>query len=152
VREAFGDDVLVPNSMEIDRKRVADIVFSDSNKLAALNAIVHPVILSKVANELERLSGTDEVVVLDAALLMDFGVADQLDALVVVTAPKEVRKERLVERGLRPDDVEARIASQRDPERLLERADIVVSNDGDEAALLAEADRAWKAILERKQR
>ena len=77
--DTFGDEILTPHTMEIDRARLADIVFNDKNKLAALNAIVHPVILAGIADHLERLSRTDDVVILDAALLVDMGVADMLD-------------------------------------------------------------------------
>jgi dephospho-CoA kinase len=136
--------------MTIDRKLLAGIVFNDRNKLAALNAIVHPVILRAMADHLERLSGTDEVVVIDAALLVDMGVTGRLDALIVVTASPEVRKRRLVARGMLPADIDARIASQVPQERLVEKADIVVANDGDLEELAAEADRVWQEIENRK--
>src|SRR5918992_2731597 len=80
----FGDEVLSANSMEIDRKRLAAIVFADRMKLAALNAIVHPVIFKGVADELQRLRHTDEIVVLDAALIIETGLESTCDAIIVV--------------------------------------------------------------------
>lgn len=146
----FGDEILSPGTMQVDRKRLAGIVFNDKNKLAALNAIVHPVILAGIADGLERLQGTDDVVVIDAALLVNMGVNDLLDALVVVTAPIAARTRRLLARGMTKADVEARIASQVPQERLVEEADIVVSNGGSLEDLVTEADRAWQKILDRK--
>ncbi len=52
----FGDEILQANSLEIDRKRLAAIVFNEPHKLAALNAIVHPVIIEAIADHLERLA------------------------------------------------------------------------------------------------
>ena len=139
-------------TLEVDRKRLAEIVFNDRNKLAALNAIVHPVILAGIADGLERLRKTDAMVVIDAALLIEVGVTDLLDALIVVTASPEVRKKRLLGRGMLPEDIDARIAAQAPQEKLIEKADIVVDNDGTLDDLVAEADRAWNELEERKQR
>jgi dephospho-CoA kinase len=137
--------------MNVDRKRLAEIVFNNKQKLAALNAIVHPVIMSGIADRLEMLRRTDDVVVLDAALLVELGVVDLLDALIVVTAREDLRKDRLRGRGMRTFDIDARIAAQADQARLLERADIIVTNDGDPQDLVAEADRIWQEIEKRKQ-
>ena len=146
----FGDEILVPGSMDVDRKRLAGIVFGDENKLAALNAIVHPVILGRIATELERLSRTDAVVVVDAALITELGLRDSVDVVVVVTTSRTERTERLVRaRGMTLDEVTARMASQASPEELEAGAGIVVRNDGTMDDLAAEADRVWKLLQER---
>ena len=146
----FGDGVLQANSMEIDRKRLAAVVFNDSNKLAALNAIVHPVILQKIADDLERLSGTDEIVVLDAALIFEVGLDDSLDVLVAVTAEPDLRKQRLrTQRHMDLADIGARMASQMNPEEINGRADVLVVNDGTLEDLGIEADRVWAELLKR---
>src|SRR5918992_2035106 len=147
VVDQFGDEILAANTMEIDRKRLAAVVFNDRLKLAALNAIVHPVIFNAVADELDRLRGTDEIVVLDAALIIETGLDEVIDVLVVVTAPQHVRERRLVnKRGLSLEDVRNRIASQQRPEDLVARADALVSNDGSLEDLAAEAERVWKEL------
>jgi dephospho-CoA kinase len=146
----FGDEVLVPGSMDVDRKRLAGIVFEDPRKLAALNAIVHPVILERIADQIEWLSKTDSVVVIDAALITELGLRDSLDVVVVVTTSKSERVDRLVRtRGMSLDDVSARMASQASPEELETGADVVVRNDGTLDDLVAEADRVWALLLER---
>src|SRR5918998_6582426 len=91
VVSTFGDEILVPGEMKIDRKALARIVFEDPGKLAALNAIVHPVILQRIADDLERLSQTDAVVVVDAALVTELGLHESLDVLVVVTTARAER-------------------------------------------------------------
>jgi dephospho-CoA kinase len=146
----FGDEVLQHDSMEVDRKRLATVVFNDPNKLAALNAIVHPMIFQKIADDLERLSGTDEIVVLDAALIFEVGLDDSLDTLVAVTADLDLRKQRLrTQRRMDQADIEARMASQMNPEEIHERADVLVVNDGTLEDLGMEADRVWAELQKR---
>jgi dephospho-CoA kinase len=150
VVSTFGDEILVPGSMDVDRKKLAGIVFADERKLAALNAIVHPVILQRIADDLEKLSHTDSVVVIDAALITELGLRDALDAVVVVTTSRQERVDRLLRtRGMSLGDVNARMASQASPEELEANADYVVRNDGTPGDLAAEADRVWKLLQER---
>lgn len=149
VVDNFGDDILSPSTMEIDRKRLADIVFADRNKLAALNAITHPIIAAGIADELERLARTDAIVVLDAALLVELALDKAMNVLVVVHADEEVRKKRLrTLRRMELTDIEARIAAQASSEELIRRADIVVRNDDSLEALAREADRVWAQLQE----
>jgi dephospho-CoA kinase len=151
VVDQFGDEILAAGSMDIDRKRLAAIVFGDPKKLAALNAIVHPVIFKGIAERLEELRGTDEIVVLDAALIVEAGLDTVLDVIVVVDSSKEARRDRLVrERGMMPNEIDARIASQANREKLLERADIVVRNDGSLEELARDARRVWKELIVRQ--
>ena len=150
VVDQFGEEILAPTTMEVDRQALADVVFRDRGKLAALNAILHPVIFRAVADELEKLHNTDEVVLLDAALIIETGLDDVIDLLVVVTAPQHVREQRLVgKRGLSLEDVRNRMAVQRRPEEVVARADLVVQNAGSLDDLAAEADRVWKELQER---
>ena len=148
--DSFGDEVLVPGTMEIDRQRLANIVFSDKNKLAALNAITHPVIARGIADHMERLARTDSIVVIDAALIVELGLDKALDCLIVVTAGEESRKSRLVaSRKMDPRDVQSRMASQTKQEELMEKADVVVPNDGSMGDLVKEADRVWAELQKR---
>ena len=146
----FGDEILSAGGMQIDRRKLAAVVFEDRRKLAALNAIVHPVILQRIADELERLARTEAIVVIDAALITELGLRDALDAVIVVTTARAERVERLVRaRGMTIDDITARMASQARDEELERGADYVVRNDGDLDALAREADRVWALLQER---
>ena len=148
----FGDEVLVPHTMEVDRKLLAGIVFSDPQKLAALNAIVHPVIVARIADELDRLRLTDEIVVLDAALIVEMGIHDVVDVLVVVVASEGTRKERLIaSRGMSPGDISGRMAAQASTDELIASADIVVENDGTLEDLARTADRVYADLQARIQ-
>jgi dephospho-CoA kinase len=149
VVDRFGEEILVSSSNEVDRKRLAGIVFADKDKLAALNSIVHPVIMRGIGDALDLYRDTNDIVVLDAALIVELGLHDTVDVLVVVTASDKVRSERLVERGMNVEDALARMAAQAPPEHLLERAHIIVNNDGDLDGLRAEAARVFDELLSR---
>lgn len=151
VVDQFGDEILSAGSMEIDRKRLAAIVFSDPQKLAALNAITHPVIMSGIADELERLRHTDAVVILDAALIVELGLTDVVDLVIVVATREELRRARLASsRGMTNAEISGRIAAQSSTEDLIAAADIVVRNDGALEDLVEEADRVY-AELDRRR-
>ena len=153
VVDQFGEEILAAHSMDIDRTRLAEIVFNDPNKLAALNAIVHPVVFAGIADALERLGATDEIVILDAALIVETGLDRNLDALIVVIANEEKRRERLIRNRRMPaGQIDARIKAQSRQEELLAKADIVVENNGDIDALVGEADRVWSELKERQGR
>jgi dephospho-CoA kinase len=151
VVDQFGDEILAAGSMAIDRKRLAAVVFADPGKLAALNAIVHPVIFKGIADRLEERRGTDAIVVLDAALIVEAGLDTVLDMIVVIDSSTKERRDRLVtKRGMTEDEITARMVSQASREKLLERADIVVRNDGSLEELAKDARRVWRELIARQ--
>jgi dephospho-CoA kinase len=153
VVDQFGEEILAPSTMEVDRRLLADIVFADRKKLAALNAIVHPVIFASIADALEKLRQTDAVVVLDAALLIETGLDEAVDVTVVVVAPPDVRMRRLQSnRGMTFDQIQSRMSAQNAPDEVKKRADIVVDNSGSLDDLVGEAVRVWKLLQELAER
>ncbi len=150
VVDQFGDEVLAAGSLDIDRKRLAAIVFNDPAKLAALNAIVHPVIFRKIADELEAVAPDGGIAVLDAALIIETGLRGVVEKLIVVLADKATREQRLTrERGFALTDVRARMAAQRADDELISEADYVVENSGSLDSLEREADRIWLELAAR---
>lgn len=150
--DQFGDEILAPGTMQIDRKRLGEIVFADEHKRAALNAIVHPEIFRRIADRLDRLRGTEAVVILDAALIVETGLDSTCDLLLVVTSRRETRVDRLrSSRGMSIEQITARMATQADAGDLLRKADIVVRNDGTLEDLAREADRVWAELVLRNE-
>ncbi|MDQ3783648.1 MAG: dephospho-CoA kinase [Actinomycetota bacterium] len=148
----FGKEILIPGTMDIDRRRLAKMVFADPHKLAVLNEIVHPVILSRIADALESLEGTDSIVVIDAALLYEIGLADAVGKLIVVVAESDIRIERLMrDRNMSQEEVQARIDAQADSSQVAGKADFVVCNDWSIEKLEAEAQRLWDHLRELPQ-
>jgi len=145
--ERFGDRI-VGLEGSLDRQAVADIVFNDPAALADLNAIVHPAVGAEIARRLEEAAGSDGLIVLDVPLLVESG-RDDLAALVVVDVDPEVAIDRLVtSRGMREDDVRARMAHQADRSDRLARADHVIDNSGTPADLEAAVDALYLRLTD----
>ena len=127
----FGDSVLAEDG-QIDRTRLADLVFTDPVALADLNAIVHPAVEAETRARLaaEVAAGT-AVVVLEVPLLVEAGWDRLVSAVVVVDCADSVAVERLVRaRGMSADEARRRLAAQAGRAERLARADIVIHNDG----------------------
>jgi dephospho-CoA kinase len=148
IREHFGPGVLHPDG-QIDRQALADIVFADPGKLALLNEITHPAIFARIADRLEAHHDQDVVVVLDAALLIEAGLAEGVDVVIVIHSPREIQVERLAAKGVGQTDARNRIASQLEPEKRLARADIVIDNSGSLEDLGRQVDKIWKELQAR---
>ncbi|MBD3163194.1 MAG: dephospho-CoA kinase [Candidatus Eisenbacteria bacterium] len=140
----FGSAILGRDG-EIDRPALARIVFADEAALEALNALVHPWIVARINRQLAdlRASGCAAIVLIDAALLLDWRDAVRCDHIVLVRCSEETSMTRLRDRGFTAEEARLRMERQL-PEQVLRReADAVVDNDGDRAALAREAERLW---------
>lgn len=148
---AFGKGILHPGG-EIDRKKLGSIVFADPDLLAKLNAIMHPRMAGMVAERIQRLrEECVRVVVVEAALLYEAGWEILTDEVWAVDSPLETVVERLRARnGLDEAEVRRRIDSQMDIQERLKRADLVVDNSGDTAALERVLKSLWETRVEGK--
>jgi len=139
--DEFGD-ILLENG-ELDRAKVAQLVFGDADLLKRLNAIMHPAISAEILGQIEANSTTDNVVVLDMPLLVE-NPREGLSGLVVVDVDPEVAITRLVQfRNMNEDDAQRRMASQASREDRLKVADRVIDNSGNPDALDAQVDEVW---------
>jgi dephospho-CoA kinase len=145
VVSAFGPGVVGPDGA-LDRAALARIVFADSELLAVLNGIVHPLVRAR-ADSIAASAPDDAIVVQDVPLLVESGLADAYDLVVVVDAPEEDRVSRIVQdRAMSAEQVRDRIAVQADRQQRLAAADFVVDNSGTRSALLAQVDRLWAEL------
>jgi dephospho-CoA kinase len=141
----FGEDYLAPDGT-LDRPRLGALVFADPARLAALNAIVHPLVGARSA-ELEAAAGPHAVVVHDVPLLTENGLAPLYDTVVVVDAPEEVRLARLTGlRGMTGEEARARMAAQATREERLAVADVVLDNGGGLDALAERVRAVWEEL------
>ncbi|WJV49426.1 dephospho-CoA kinase [Streptomyces flavofungini] len=151
VVETFGPEILAADG-SLDRPKLGAIVFADPEKLAALNAIVHPLVGARSA-ELERAAAAaadDTVVVHDVPLLAENGLAPLYDVVLVVDVRPETQLDRLVRlRGMTEDDARARMTAQATREKRLEIADLVIDNDGPLERLVARVDEVWRELRQR---
>jgi dephospho-CoA kinase len=146
----WGPHVLKPDG-SLDRPTLSRLVFGHLAELDALNSIVHP--------EVRRMCDTlvaaarhrgDRVVLCDIPLLYETNLASQMDVVLLVDAPREVRLDRLVKnRGFSLSVAEAVMATQMASEQKRERADYVIDNGGSLESLSKQVDTVWTAIAAR---
>jgi len=128
VVRVFGNRVLVPSG-RIDRKKLAAVVFADLKALKRLNAITHPEILRLIREEIKKASR--KIVLLEAPLLFEAGLAREMDAVIVVKASRSTVIRRLTrQRSLTSAQIYRRLASQLPLSYKVRRADFVIDNNG----------------------
>ncbi|CAL9412670.1 dephospho-CoA kinase [Streptomyces sp. enrichment culture] len=148
VVDAFGKDILAEDG-GLDRPKLGSVVFSDPEKLALLNSIVHPLVGAR-SRELEEAAPADAVVVHDVPLLTENGLAPMYDVVIVVDAAPETQLDRLVRlRGMSEGDARARMAAQATREQRREIADIVIDNDVPLPELRRRVHEVWEDLAER---
>jgi len=125
----FGPDVLTPDG-RLDRARMGAVVFGDSERRAALEAIIHPLVRARAA-EIEAAAPAGVAVVHDIPLLVETGQAASFDAVLVVDVPEAVQLERAMrERGWDEAEARSRVAAQATRQERLAAATHVIDNTG----------------------
>ncbi|MCB0885757.1 MAG: dephospho-CoA kinase [Propionibacteriaceae bacterium] len=143
----FGEDILGPGGA-LDRPKLAEVIFADAAARADLNAIVHPLVRAR-AEEIEE-GVADGVVVHVIPLLVEAGLVDGFDRVIVVDLPVEDQIRRLMARnGVTREQAEARVRAQATREERLAVADRIVDNAGDPAATVAQVDEIWTWLHDR---
>ena len=149
VVETFGRDILGPDG-GIDRATLANIVFADPSRLRELEAIIHPEVARLLVESLEPYRDTDEVIVYAVPLLAERGMAEGFDVVVVVVADVDRRIERLMrDRGMKAEEVRARVAAQLTDEERARVADVLLDNDGEPERLIPQVNRLWTDLATR---
>ena len=132
VVDCFGHGVLLSDG-EIDRPKLADLIFNDVNQQRRLNEIVHPYVIKEINRQLAyiRRYHPDAVVILDVPLLFEAGMDQGLPEVIVVYTPRNLQLRRLMARdALTEKEALARVRSQMDIEDKRARATIVIDNSG----------------------
>lgn len=143
--ERFGD--VVGADGELDRAKIATIVFSDAQALSDLNKIVHPAIGVEMLRRIAELRDTNAIAILDFPLLAE-SPRKGLSGVIVVDVDTQLAIERVVrDRGMKPADVQARIDKQSSREDRLAIADLVIDNSGSLEDLIRQVDTAWEWII-----
>lgn len=126
--ELFGQEAYQKDG-SLNRKHIADIVFNNKAQLARLNAAVHPAV-GRDANAWHDAQNAPYTL-REAALLFEAGSFRQMDKVITVTAPEEVRIARVMKRDQTTEEaVRARMDKQMPEAEKVERADFVIHNDG----------------------
>lgn len=145
VTRAFGRESYREDG-SLNRKWLASQVFAEDSRLEELNGIVHPKVAEAFGILRNRFEGG--LLVHEAALIYEAGVENRLDAVCVVTAPKELRIARVMARDrVSAEKVLARMSRQLSQEEKAGRADVVLVNDSDMAAVRSKSRRLYELAM-----
>lgn len=150
IRALLGNK-MINSSGNLDRKLVANLVFSDRTKLDKLSSIIHRYVLEEMGEEIEREreKGT-KVLVLDVPIPVQKGFLDVSNQVWVISADEDVRLARLESRGMAREDARRRMEMQMTREEYEELADIVIENNSDDAALYEQISIHVRDELEKR--
>jgi len=140
----FGEKIL--SNGDINRKALAEIVFSDAAARRDLEGIIHPRVQKLFA---QALLDNDPAInlIYEIPLLVETNAASKFDFIVTVEAEEELRIERLLSRGMFLTDIKARLANQVPSQSRIDIADAVIVNDGDEDHLLRQVENLWEGPI-----
>lgn len=145
IKSKFGNDIYIEE--KLDRKRLAKIVFSDSEKLKTLNSIVHPIVIDDFKKWIRSNYGR-KFLFMECAILFEGGFHTLVDRILVVTAPEPVRIKRVILRDhLTEDQVLARIKNQISETEKIHYADWVFETNENEFST-QEADEFLEMIYQ----
>ena len=132
--EAFGKDVYDAKG-QLDRKKLASIVFNDSSQLARINSIVHPAVRRDFINW-TKAHEHYPYIIQESALVFEIGLNKFYDKVIVVDAPKELRIDRVIRRDQSSrEQVLSRMSKQLPQEEKVLQADFVIQNDGEQSII-----------------
>lgn len=145
--KAFGKKILRPDGT-LDRRRLGSIAFASPEDHRKLNQIVHPTLLRILKYDLNkcRKSHKARLAVIDAALIFEWAIADWCDYMLVVTAKRDLRLQRLTAQGLTRRQAEDRISSQIPDREKAALADYVIENNSGKNQLRRKIDRFLAAL------
>ncbi len=142
IAHRFGNEIL-DRCGELDRNKLAEIVFTDAGALADLEQLTHPAVLAEIYRQMER--SRSPVIVVEAIKLIQSGLARGMDQLWIVTADPEVRVARLrLRNGISTERAQSRVLLGSDPLPARMQPDVLIDTSGDLAATRRDVEKAWQ--------
>jgi len=152
IRKRFGP-AAVRRDGTMDRVRVAQVVFKDKRARLDLEAIIHPAVVKAINDFFAGLPKRTPFAVADVPLLFETGRDKEFDAVIVVSCPREMQLQRLMERNkLSKEDAERRLAAQLPIDQKVKKATYVIKNDGTFDQTNAQVDALIASLTDAKSR
>jgi dephospho-CoA kinase len=151
--ETFGRDILDADE-RIDRKKLGALVFDNEERRKVLEGIVHPAVLEEAQRQRDRIGNEDEqaIVLSDIPLLLEVGMQECFDLILLVYAPPDVQIRRVVKRNkMTREEAEARLRAQMPIDEKLKFADLAIRNDGTMRELEKRAEEVWQELVLRER-
>ena len=140
----FGDQILAAG--EIDRKKLGQLVFSDSKERKKLEQITHPLIRKEFERIIKNVP-ENSIVINQIPLLAESKYDYKFDYVIAISAPIEVRKNRMLERGMKSYEIEQRLAAQASDADRAKISNEVIENAGDLSQLTTNVEKVWRKLL-----
>ena len=144
VLAAFGDTVLTDG--EIDRSTLAEIVFQDEDQRKKLEGIIHPLVREAAESLMKKLP-SDSVVINQIPLLVETNGAKRFDYIITVSASEDLRRQRLLQKGLKDYEITKRMQAQVNDAAREEIADSIIRNEGSLEDLERIVEDLWNNTL-----
>lgn len=141
----FGSDIL-DGQGHLDRAKLASLAFATPEDKAKLDALVHPLLLSELASQVAAAEPENNLVLIDAALLLDWGLGERVEQVWVVEASEETRLKRLAHRGFDEADARARQSVQLSAEEFRAQATLLIDNNGSPSDLHQQLDKILSSL------
>ena len=147
VTSRFGNEI-VNDEGNIDRAKLAQVVFNDDVALKDLENIIHPLVRERT-NQLMSEQTSETIIVNEIPLLLEKKMESLFDFLVIVISSEKNRLERLSQKGVSEDQAKARMAKQVNDQDRKAAADFLIVNDGNLDQLEADVQKIWQTLQER---
>ncbi len=142
----YGRDILSSKG-RIDRRKLGRVVFSSPEKTREFDDVIHPELLRRLKERMAIAKKRSSLVIVDAALIVEWGIVDEFNKLIVVIADVEERTERSKRsRKLSDQELRDRFRSQLPRGEKTKYADWVIENNGNLRELREEAERIWREL------
>jgi dephospho-CoA kinase len=142
LRTIWGNDIWTADG-EVDRKRLGQIVFEDPSMMEKLSSIVHPPLLEELQRQIDKAQSH---VIIDAALLEEFGLSDSCDHLVFLDVSDKIRLARCAKRGWDKEELLRREGFQTKLQIKKDKADIIIDNNGPLEHLRRQLQDLWEQV------
>jgi len=130
ITKLLGNEILNEDG-KIDRKKMATVIFEDSEKLLQIQQLIHPLVKQRFEEWMDIYQKEALYCIREAAILIESGAYKDCDKIIVVTAPEEIRIQRVMKRdNCSEEEVKSRMAHQMKDSERLKYADFVINNDG----------------------
>jgi dephospho-CoA kinase len=149
LRQAFGQEFFRPDGT-VKRKQLRKLVFADAEKRSQLNAIVHPEVMKGISRRSESWSSADQagVLLVDVPLLLEVGVANRFDKVVVVYVSESIQIQRLLQRdGISEEEAQQALKVQMALSQKVEQADYLIDNSGTLEETRIQVEKVWEELL-----
>lgn len=148
LRRTFGEEIIDVHG-ELDRRLLAEMVFPDKNKTKKLNKLTHDAIMKRILDDYKRIidKNPDAKVFADVPLLFEAGWENKFDKTILVTAPIDIRLERVKARdGMSEQEIKNRMARQMPEDKKAMKADFIMDNSKDIESLINKTNYILKLL------